>query len=464
VRIGLRGRLVAALALISALTLAVAALALLPALNQRLRENTLTVLAQAVDGERTTLEQLPPSALKTGDPRLVQLVRSLRQRTAAAIAVLGPDGTVLASTDADPTEVYAAARRALQTGREQKAVSGDGAAADAEVAAPVQVGGQRVVLAARRPLNDLHDATVAVTNAFTVAAAAGLGGALLVGLLLAGRLARRIRRLRETALRVAEVGPMAEIHPDAGRDEVADLSRAFVTMQHRLLEQEQARRSFVATASHELRTPLSSLLVMLDLLVEDLRAQPVALEDARLQAQRADEQVVRLSSLAADLLDLSRIDAAVPLREEPVDVAAIVRSVAAELRDRPEAVNRRLELSLDSAPWAVGDPSSVAQIVRNLLDNALRHTPDVGAVRVHVELRDGLVSVAVEDDGPGVPDHEREQIFERFARGAHAAGGGFGLGLAIGRELARRMGGDLELADTSTGARFVLRLPAAPAS
>jgi HAMP domain-containing protein len=258
VPVGLRGRIVAAMVLISALTLAVAALALLQPLGTRLRQNTLTVLAQAVRNERGELTQLPLSALKADDRRLVSLVRALRQRTSAAIAILGPDGKVLASTDKDPSEVYAAAQRALKTGREQTGVTGTGANTDAEVAVPVTVKGTRVVLAGLRPLSDVHDATVAVRNAFTLAAAAGLVGALLVGLLLAGGVARRIRRLRDTALRVAEIGPVAELHPDTGRDEVGDLSRAFATMQERLREQEQARRSFVATASHELRTPLSS--------------------------------------------------------------------------------------------------------------------------------------------------------------------------------------------------------------
>jgi signal transduction histidine kinase len=460
VPVGLRGRLVAALALISVLTLGVAALALLPPLGQRLRQNTLDVLAQAVSSETAPLARLPKSALKPGDPRLLEVVRALRRRTAAAIAVLGPDGRVLASTEADPTETYPAGVRALRTGRAQKAVGTD--AGDAEVAVAVSVDGTRVALAARRPLSDVHDATIAVRNAFAVAAAAGLAGALLVGLLLAGRLARRIRRLRDTALRVAEIGPVAELQPDAGRDEVADLSRAFATMQERLREQEQARRNFVATASHELRTPLSSLRLMLDLLVQDLRATPVDIDDARAQAERADEQAARLSSLASNLLDLSRIDAAVPLRAEPVELDGIVRSVAAELQIHAESVSRNIELSLDSESWAVADPGSVAQIVRNLLDNALRHSPEAGTVRVTVEASDGFAHIAVEDDGAGVPADERAVIFERFARGAETTSGGFGLGLAIGRELAQRMGGDLVLDETVTGARFVLVLPSSP--
>jgi signal transduction histidine kinase len=113
--------------------------------------------------------------------------------------------------------------------------------------------------------------------------------------------------------------------------------------------------------------------------------------------------------------------------------------------------------------WALADPGNVARIVRILLDNALRHTPAPGGV--HGDLIDDgeRTGIAVQDDGPGVAVDQRDRIFERFARGPLAEAGGFGLGLAIGRELARRMDGDLVLEDTAAGARFVLWLPRAAA-
>jgi signal transduction histidine kinase len=234
-------------------------------------------------------------------------------------------------------------------------------------------------------------------------------------------------------------------------------------MQHRLRDQEQARRAFVATASHELRTPLASLSVMLDMLVADLDAQPADVRSAQTQAANAEAQVQRLSLLSAELLDLSRIDAGIPLRSELVELSAVVRSVIAELDARVEKQGRSIEVDGDPALWAVGDPGGVAQIVRVLLDNALRHTPSGGRIRVHTEMRHGMAGVIVADDGDGVAPEDRERIFERFARGADATEGGFGLGLAIGRELARQMDGDLTLEDGSPGACFALRLPGAPA-
>jgi signal transduction histidine kinase len=233
------------------------------------------------------------------------------------------------------------------------------------------------------------------------------------------------------------------------------------TVQDEGREKEAARQAFVATASHELRTPLTSLSLMLDLLVEALHTTPVAIEEARALAKSADEQATRLNALAGHLLDVSRIDADLPLRTERVDLGALVQIEVAELWLQAEASGRHLEVALDPAAVAMGHAESIAQILRNVLDNALRHSR--GTVRARGEASNGMARVVVEDDGPGVPAHERERIFQRFERGANATNGGCGLGLAIGRELARRMDGDLVLDDTAAGARFVLLLPATPA-
>jgi signal transduction histidine kinase len=110
----------------------------------------------------------------------------------------------------------------------------------------------------------------------------------------------------------------------------------------------------------------------------------------------------------------------------------------------------------------MADPGAVARIVRILVDNALRFTPNGTPVQVSLAASDGKAAIAVADAGPGVPDAEREMIFERFQRGSATGGeGGFGLGLAIGRELAERMSGELLLQQNSPGSRFVLRVPAA---
>jgi signal transduction histidine kinase len=295
------------------------------------------------------------------------------------------------------------------------------------------------------------------------AALLGLAVALLIGIALASELVRRLRRLRDTALLVARVGPVVELEPSNGSDEIADLARAFAVMQGRLREQEEARRTFVATASHELRTPLTSLQLVLHLLREELAAGELDRESVSVQVNQAEDITGRVSALAAQLLDLSRLDAGVPPRRELIELRETCRAVIAEFSIRAGESDRAIELDAGDAVWAVADPDGVAQVVRVLLDNALRFAPAGTAVEVQLTSADGTCVIAVSDGGPGVPASEREQIFERFRRGTQTGGeGGFGLGLAIAREVATRMDGDVVIAGAASGARFELRLVAAP--
>jgi signal transduction histidine kinase len=321
------------------------------------------------------------------------------------------------------------------------------------------------VLLVRRSLVGVNSAVSTVRTAFLVAALVALALTLVLGIPLSERIVRRLRVLRHTALRLAHEGPMVDVPADNSRDEVGDLARTFALMQHQLLQQEEARRAFVATASHELRTPLATLDGMLELLDEDLRTGHLDLEDAQDLIDRARAQSKRLGRLAADLLDLSRIDAQVDLRSEPVELGELSRAVMAEfeLGTGERGIHTVLHDGIGPV-WALGDPGSVARILRILLDNAVRLSPEGG--EVSVELQNGnAASLSVCDQGPGVPREERELIFERFKRGRQTAGQvGFGLGLAIGRELAERMGGELVLEDQDCpGARFTLRLPVAHA-
>lgn len=317
------------------------------------------------------------------------------------------------------------------------------------------------VLAIRKKIDEIPGAVNAVAKAFFVAAVVALALTLILGIPLSARIVRRLARLRQAALRLAEGGPPVEVPVDRVRDEVGDLARTFALMQGQLQRQEEVRRAFVATASHELRTPLATLDGMLELLDEDLHSPDPDLVDAQSLVERARAQSRRLGRLAADLLDLSRLDARVELRSEPVELSELSRAVLAEFE--LAIADRGIVTVLDDragSVWALGDPGSVARILRILLDNAIRLSP--GGGEVTVELQDGSqASLTVSDHGPGVTSDEQELIFERFMRGRQAAGNaGFGLGLAIGRELAERMGGELVLEDRDApGARFTLRLP-----
>jgi len=321
------------------------------------------------------------------------------------------------------------------------------------------------VVVSQRSLAGVSNTVSLVRNALLTAAAIGLAVAIGLGLALSRTLTRRLKRLQRAARRIAQEGPEAPSPTDKGRDEVGDLARALVRMQEELRRQEAARRSFVATASHELRTPLTMLQGTMELLDEDLR-DGGDLTDAQEQVASARGELRRLSVLASELLDLSRLDAAVQLRSEPVELGEIARAVAAEFALRAGERDVALEVDAPGPCWARADPAACARVVRILIDNALRYAPHGEPIAITAEHVGTRVAVRVADKGPGVPEDERERIFERFHRGkASSAESGFGLGLAIGRELAERMGGTLELADAPRpGACFVLTLPASPSS
>jgi signal transduction histidine kinase len=465
---GLRGRFVGALLLISAVTLGASAILLLSPLESRIRSDELENIRRQIRSGQGLVTTIQPGQIRPGSPSLRGAARALKARIGGEVAILDARDRILALTDRDIGTVFPEAALARGGGRPQEAVTGSGESAVAHVAVPIDAGRTRLVVVGVQRLSDASEAVAVVRRAFAGAAASSLGIALLLGLLLAHRLVQRLRALRDSALQVAEVGPVVEMQPDARRDEVGDLTRALITMQNRLREQEQARRTFLSTASHELRTPIASLRVMLDLLRDDLDADEPDVPDAREQAAGADRQAARLAGLASDLLDLSRLDAGRPARRERVDLQRLTRSVLAEFRVRAEGSASTLHLASDAPAWALADPGAVVQIVRILVDNALQHGPpgtDITATVDGDRDRDGDgdgdgPSITVHDEGGGIAEEDRERIFERFERGG-ATAPGFGLGLAIGRELAARMDATL-LVDDGPGTTFRLRLAAAP--
>lgn len=459
--LGLRGRFAAALVLMAVVTLAIAAVAVLSPLQRSLQDSEVSTLADTAKAAHDSFVDLDPSDLHPGSRSLSLLTRRLARNTGALVAVIDRAGRILSRTDdVDPGQAYSDGARAISTLDLQRGFGTEGDERVARVALPVRVGRHEYAVVLRKSLVGVSGAVSVVRRAFIVAALASLVAALVLGMLLATRLVRRLRALRTTAMRVAELGPTVELQADHTHDEVGDLTRSFATMQEHLRAQEEARRTFVASASHELRTPLQSLLFMLDLLHEDLGQEAPDMHRAREDARRARAQAQRLTGLSTELLDLSRLDAGVALRSELVELVGLCRSVLAEFEARSAEAEIRIELATGPAVWVVADPGAVAQIMRVLVDNALRFSPP--STRIEVAPTTG--AVAVTDEGPGVPDQERETVFERFRRGQESGGGaGFGLGLAIGRELARRMGGDLRLDGEGPGARFVLTLIPAPA-
>jgi signal transduction histidine kinase len=465
---GLRPRLLLALLLTSAVTLGIAATVLLSPLPDRLREQSATNLRVAVTASREAFERGLREQAK--DPFAVQRVaEDLRQRTDGRVLVLDavvPAGLAVydTSSGAGRRTATLVALHSLRTRTTTTDIRGD----DVRIGMRLfgAKGGVAGVLVVERRLTEVTTAVDQVRNALLAAAAVGLLVAVALAVALSSTLLRRLGRLRTAAVRISQEGIVeAPLQHDEGRDEVGDLARAFGRMQEELRRQEQARRSFVATASHELRTPLTMLQGTMELLEEDLAEERLDIADAQMQVARARRELLRLASLAGELLDLSRLDASVPLRSEPVELGELARAVAAEFGLR--AGERNVELDVVQPPgpcWSRGDPDAVARVVRILLDNALRYGPSEEPISVSAGCDAAHAYVEVADRGPGVHPAEREQIFERFQRGRSAsAEAGFGLGLAIGRELAERMGGTLALAgeEGQRGTRFRLDLPAA---
>jgi len=463
-RLGWRPRLLVALILCSALTLAVAAAALLSPLEQRLRASAESSLKGAVSGARAELSELAVNP-ETGLPEFRELhaiLDLLRRQQGAQPFLLNARLQPLFATgpgDFDIPPIYPLALRVLETHRGFSQLRGTLYI----LAKPVRIGDQRFVLVVTKHLAYVTSAVSTVQSAFLEAAAVGLGFAILVGFGLSGWLVLRLRQLRDAARKLEQSGPETSLELKPSRDEIGEVAATLRSMQRRLADQERALRSFIATASHELRTPLASLEGLLELIAEDLDPHQPDLGDARERTARARDQARRLAKLATDLLDISRLDSGVELRREEVELGELARALAAELELQARAKGVSIKVSGGERPlWVVGDPSALARIVRILLDNALRVSPEGGVVTVDLAERGKTAELVVSDEGPGVDPAERELIFERFRRGTSAARTpGFGLGLAIGRELANRLGAELVLLDSDRpGARFALRLDA----
>ena len=303
-------------------------------------------------------------------------------------------------------------------------------------------------------LDDVAETVAFIRARVLVATLAALLLALVGGYLVAQALARRVRRLEVAARQVAR-GRYIEPLPVDSRDELGELTRTFNEMQAQLQRVDVARREFIATASHELRTPIFSLAGFVELLQDEELDDDTRAEFLDTMA----EQVARLQKLSVDLLDLSRLDTgSVQLHAEPVDLSELARSVVGEFA--PALADHRTDLEVKlplDGPEARCDRERVAQIMRILLDNALRHTPAGTPVTVSAGRSNGTASLLVSDAGPGLSPSTRGHAFERFVTGDAARGAG--LGLAIARELAERMEGDLRLSPGATGATFTLDLP-----
>jgi signal transduction histidine kinase len=246
------------------------------------------------------------------------------------------------------------------------------------------------------------------------------------------------------------------------RDEVGELARAFNAMAADLADVDRMRKELVANVSHELRTPLGALQALLENLADGVEPPgEAALRTALFQTER-------LGRLVEQLLDLSRLESGtLTLQEEPFDVRELLEQATRECAIGEVFSSHPVWLKVTVQPGdllANGDPERMHQVIANLLENAVRHSPADGRVWLSAHAAtDGVTTIEIADEGPGIPAGERERVFERFHRvdAARASrDGGTGLGLAIARWIVDAHGGTIAVRERDPrGCRVVVELP-----
>jgi len=265
---------------------------------------------------------------------------------------------------------------------------------------------------------------------------------------------------------VAQLSAIADLL--AGIVEKGRLQREAEAQVVQLRALDQARTELIALVTHELRTPLAVVRAYTDLLAEEPSLDGRASRDPRRRATRASwhqgtvDQVERLDRLVDSILESVRVVPDQPAQLAPIDLQATVTEVVGELgpllHRHPATIARSRRLHV------LADPARLRQVLEHLLENAVKYAPPETRVELRWALVEGVVHVAVTDEGPGIPPEWREQIFEPYARRQTQTARGSGIGLYAARRLAESMGGRLWCEPAPTGgARFVLALPAAVA-
>ncbi|HZC31218.1 MAG TPA: histidine kinase dimerization/phospho-acceptor domain-containing protein, partial [Gaiellaceae bacterium] len=388
-------RLSLALAAVVAGALAVVWIALVPTLQHRLVNGRLGLLAQSAveikrDANITNVDQnFVDDALHAADASRVVVFTPITGGGTTSLIVM------LDSRKTKPSSDVAGDPLALRAWTSRKLVRGTvtrGNERFAEVAVPDQLG--HVFLFAASLHGTLRNVDL-VRSRLIWSGIVALLLAVLIGWAAASAFGQRLRRLERAADRIA-AGDFEQPVVDRGKDEIGELATAFDRMRLQLAQLDDARRAFIANASHELRTPIFSLGGFLELLHDEELDETTRAEflDAM------SEQVQRLSKLAIDLLDLSRLDAGgLRVDTDPVRLAELVEELGEEFEALAIRRDHELEVDSDRGGVALGDRERVLQIGRALVDNALAHTPNGTTVRI---VADGA-TLAVEDDGRGIP-------------------------------------------------------------
>jgi two-component system OmpR family sensor kinase len=415
----LRNRLAVVFGLIVLGAIATVYLTTVPRLEDRLTGQKLDGLES--DALRSAPDLATGLAAKEEGETLARRVANAASRSSAEVIVMKPlegkptgltlaeDSTVNGGVDSG--EVSRLALDAYKSRTAKTATLNADVGPQALAAEPL-IANKRVVGVAvfADALADVEANVALIRRQILVSGAAALVIALLAGYLVARALSLRVKRLERAARKVSAGDFTDPIRADSD-DELGQLAAAFDDMQAQLARLDRARKQFIASASHELRTPIFSLGGFLE------------------------------------------------LRPEPTDVGQLAREVAAEFTPAASRHRADVELALAGEPIELDcDPERVAQVLRILLDNALVHTPEGTGVRVSAARANGHVRLEVSDRGLGIKRQNMPHIFEPFFTSNDEAQGA-GLGLAIARELAERMHGELSVRSVPGRTTFSLELP-----
>jgi signal transduction histidine kinase len=295
-----------------------------------------------------------------------------------------------------------------------------------------------------------------VTNVAVVAFAVAIGASIVAAVVLARMLAHPLSEVGGAARRIAE-GDYAARVPRRGPEELVDLADSFNQMATSLERQEQLRRDFIVNAAHELRTPLTNLQGYLEALRDGVISADPATYDSLW------EEAERLVRLSRSLDALAEGETGAPPEVRPLDLADAIRATLELAQPALERAGLTLATDLPDRLPARANPDHLAQVLGNLVSNAIRYTPAGGTVSVRAERQPADLLVSVTNTGEGIPPADLERVFERFYRvekSRDRARGGAGIGLAIVKQLVEAAGGRVGAESSAGSTRFWFTLPA----
>jgi two-component system OmpR family sensor kinase len=454
-RLGFRGRLVAAAAIVSLVTLG-AAFGVVSILVNRSQQRQLDDALRGVAAEEAEELSRTSGGLHVSD-RPGPAANDVGPLPKFGV-IYAPSGVVLSATENLRGHPPALAGLVSDDWRGFDLWVGDEHLRGMLVSIPNRPG-FRVLMAASR--GDLDGDAAFLTRAMLAVFAFAVAWTVALAVAIVGRLTRHHRIIARTAQRVAGGDLSARVGALGGRDDVAELGHNVDAMIDRLALLLTGQQQFIAHAAHELRSPLAALYGELSHALRRSRSA----EEYRSAIEEALGSTRTLKSLAEDLLSLARLGAEQGADNENVELDSVLKYALAAVSPEQTAKDVRIEVTCPPV-LITGRPGDLARMFRNLLENAIRHAPAGSGVQIRVLPGPANVDVEIRDSGAGVPDADRERVFDPFFRGSVVRAGnhpGAGLGLTIARDIARLHGGDIALAVTAgqSGARFVVRLPRA---